>query len=225
VRVSKRLPSLAPLQRPTHGAASSSRLSVDVAWHPPLRFLAPTALDRLMKPLVGFQPDAVPPRRFARPRGVYPHLALRPCSVPLSLMGFFSFRALFPPWSSSGLVTRRSLLDVEGVERLSTDSASHPQGLMQHSELDLLVQRVSADVEHLGSLGRSRLSWRSEGRPVSSPSGGHRPWSFQPCAVTRHDCGPSTSLGSSSGISRFRGRRPPQPFWPSASNRRFPGER
>jgi len=76
-----------PLQRPTHDAAGSSRPLGRRHQAPPMRFLSPTAIISLVKPLVGFQPNAVPPRRFARPRGVLPHRALQPCFMPLSLLG------------------------------------------------------------------------------------------------------------------------------------------
>jgi hypothetical protein len=35
-----------------------------------------------------FHPDAIPPRCFAHPRGFDPHQPLRPCFMPLPLLGF-----------------------------------------------------------------------------------------------------------------------------------------
>lgn len=53
-----------------------------------------------------FPPDAIPPRSFADPRGLDPHSSLRPCFMPLPLMGLLPFKA-FPrvrtlPGSSPG---------------------------------------------------------------------------------------------------------------------------
>jgi hypothetical protein len=61
---------------------------------PPLRFLAPPASsNRANRRSARFHPGAFPPRPFADPRGLCPHSTLRPCFMPLPLLGFLPFRA------------------------------------------------------------------------------------------------------------------------------------
>jgi hypothetical protein len=63
---------------------------------PPLRFVAPSAHhDSGAGYRSGSTPNTFPPRPFAGPRGVKPHPSLRSCFIPLTLMGFRSFK-VFP---------------------------------------------------------------------------------------------------------------------------------
>lgn len=63
---------------------------------PPLRFVAPSAHhDSGAGCRSGSTPNTFPPRSFADPRGFKPHPSLRSCFIPLTLMGFRSFK-VFP---------------------------------------------------------------------------------------------------------------------------------
>jgi hypothetical protein len=57
---------------------------------PPLRFSAPSALKNnpSRHNEAGSTPPRLPPRPFSDPRGFCPRAALRPCFMPLTLMGF-----------------------------------------------------------------------------------------------------------------------------------------
>jgi hypothetical protein len=78
---------------PFSSAAASCNLG---SWVPPMRFPAPSAHqhgESAYRP--GSTRNTIPPRPFSDPRGVDPHRAPWPCSMPQTLMGFSLPRA-FP---------------------------------------------------------------------------------------------------------------------------------
>jgi hypothetical protein len=60
----------------------------------------------------GSNRNAIPLRPLSDPWGLDPHRALRPCCMPLTLLGFSTLQGLFLPQNSTGLITRRNPPDV-----------------------------------------------------------------------------------------------------------------